>query len=336
MRKGDIGLNQNYSVIFTRRQNAELQKTEYPQPARDDEILGRTLVSIISNGSETGGFMGYGGSEGIYPTRTGYANIMEVLEVGPEVTDIHPGDRVFTLTSHQLYNKARRRDVFYVPEDIPVEKAVICRFPAVSMSAFLKSSIKPTEPALVTGLGVVGLMCAQMLRRNGFDVYCTDVSEARRKTAAMCGLEKVAGMVADFGVPKKTFGLAMDCSGNDQAIFSCVEYIRQDGELMLVGVPWLCTSDKTAHDFLREIFYSFLHVYSGFEWSLPRYSGDFDPNSNMHSMECALEWIRDGSIRVDGIYELFHPQDCSTLYPRIAAGGLNKPCAIFDWRLLEE
>ena len=328
-------MNSNYSVIFTRRQNAELLESAYPSPAVGDEVSGRTLVSIISNGSETGGFMGYGGSEGIYPTETGYANIMEVTEVGPDVTDIRPGDRVFTLTSHKLFNKARRRDVFAVPQDIPAEKAVICRFPAVSMSAFLKSSIKPTEPALVTGLGVVGLMCAQMLNRSGFTVYCTDVNPARQEVARQCGLTRVASSVGAFHLKEKSIGLAMDCSGNDNAIFSSIPYIRKDGELMLVGVPWLCTSDKLAHDFLREIFYSFLHVYSGFEWSLPRYSGEFDPNSNMHSMECALEWIRDGSIHVDGIYELFHPKDCNTLYPRIASGNLDKPCAIFDWRLLD-
>lgn len=55
----------------------------------------------------------------------------------------------------------------------------------------------------------------------------------------------------------------------------------------------------------------------------------------MRSMETALRWIIEDSIHTDGIYELFDPGDCGTLYPAIAAGQLEKPCAIFDWRRLK-
>lgn len=326
----------NYSVIFTEARHAELQEFPFPEAPKEDELLGRTLVSIISNGSETGGFMNYGGSDGIFPTQTGYCNIMEVLEVGSGITDIHPGDHVFTLTHHCLYNKAARKDVFPVPKNAPVEKAIIARFPAVSMTAFLKSSIKPSEPALVTGLGIVGLMCAQMLKRNGFKVYCTDVAESRREIAKQCGLQHVAESVEALGLAERSIGLCMECSGNNEATLSVIPYIRQGGDLMLVGVPWLHTSDVSVHYLFRQIFYGFINIRSGFEWEGPRYRGDFDPNCNMYSMETAMSWILDGSIKVDGIYKLYDPRDCTTLYPAIAEKKVAQPCCIFDWRLLKE
>ena len=325
-------MSTNYSVIFTQRQKAELIALPFTDTPGEGEIIGKTVVSVISNGSETGGFMGYGGGEGLYPCETGYANILRVTQVGENVEDIHPGDLVFSLTPHKLYNKAAAKDVFLIPEDIAPEKAALCRFPAVSMTAFLHSRIKPTEAVMVSGLGIVGLMCAQVMQRCGFPVYAFDLDEKRQQTARECGLKHVSASTASFGLPEKSVGLAIDCSGNDQAILSVIPYIRQLGELALVGVPWRPTSDVTAHELLRQIFYSYLHVYSGFEWSIPRYSGDFDPNSNMRSIQTALEWIRDGSIVTDGIYKLFTPQECSVLYPNIAAGKLEKPCAIFDWR----
>lgn len=322
----------NYSVIFTARQKAELLSSEFCEHPAADEIVGRTLVSVISNGSETGGFMAYGGSEGVFPTETGYCNILEVVEVGSNVTDIKCGDHVFTLTPHKLYNRVPARNTFRVSGDFPAEKAALCRFPAVSMTAFLKSSIKPTEAVMVAGLGIVGLMCAQVMHRCGYRVYVFDPNEKRQETARLCGLKHVGSRADGFGLPEKSIGLAIDCSGNDNATLSMIPYIRQLGELSLVGVPWNLSSDLTAHDLLRQIFYSYLHVYSGFEWSLPLHSGDFDPNSNLRSMECALNWIMDGSIVTEGIYQLFDPKDCGSLYPAIAAGRLEKPCAIFDWR----
>lgn len=325
----------NYSVIFTQRGKAELIASDFCEKPAAHEIIGRTLVSVISNGSETGGFMGYGGSEGLYPCETGYANILEVLETGRQVTGIRPGDYVFSLTSHKLYNRAADDDVFPVPTDFPPEKAALCRFPAVSMTAFLQSAVKPTEAVMVSGLGIVGLMCAQTVQHCGYQVYASDPNDKRQETARVCGLPHVGACVDSFGLPPKSIGLAIDCSGNDRAILSMIPYIRQQGDLALVGVPWRRTSDESAHELLRQIFYSYLHVYSGWEWSLPRRPGDFDPNSNMRSMETALRWIMEGAIHTEGIYELFDPRSCGTLYPAIAAGQLEKPCAILDWRRLK-
>lgn len=326
---------ENYSVIFTRKQKAELIRSDCDLTPAPDEIIGRTQVSVISNGSETGGFMAYGGGEGHYPAETGYANILRVIDTGSAVTGIRPGDLVFSLTPHKLYNRAAAADVFPIPGHIPLEKAVLCRFPAVSMTAFLHSRIKPTEPALVTGLGIVGLMCALAMRRCGFTVYAADPNPKRQQTARSCGLKHVAGSIEEFGLAPKSAGIGMECSGNNEATFSMIPYIRQLGELALVGVPWRQTSDMSAHELLRQIFYAYLHVFSGFEWSLPFRSGEFGPDSSLHSMQTALSWIADGSINTDGIYELFSPQSCGTLYPDIAAGKLDKPCAIFDWREMQ-
>lgn len=329
-------MSTNYSVIFTERQKAELISSAYNERPASHEIIGKTLVSVISNGSETGGFMGYGGSEGLYPCETGYANILQIIETGSDITDLHPDDLVFSLTPHKLYNRVSAKNVFRIPKEIPLEKAALCRFPAVSMTAILGSSIKPTEAAMVSGLGIVGLMCAQVLQHFGFYVYAIDPNEKRRETARACGLKFVGASADSFGLTQKSIGLAIDCSGNDNATLSMIPYIRQLGDLALVGVPWRATSDVSAHELLRQIFYSYLHVYSGWEWSLPLQSGSFDPNSNLRSMETALRWIADGFIVTDGIYELFRPQDCGSLYSRIAAGQLEKPCAIFDWRGFED
>lgn len=328
----------NYSVLFTQRQTAQLIASDFNEQPQADEIIGRSLVSIISSGSETGGFM-YS-SEDSYPCSTGYACIMEVLETGSGVTGLHAGDYVYTPTPHQLYTRTKADRVFRITEEIrekiPVEKAIISRFPAVSMTTLVHTRIKPTETVLVSGLGIVGLMCAQAMQCCGYRVYAFDPHPDRRRTASLCGLTHVGETVTALGIKEKSAGLAIDCSGNELAVMAMLPYIRQGGEVALVGVPWKRTSETFVHDFLYQIFYSYLHVYSGWEWSLPLTPGEFDPNCNFASMQTALRWIAEGSIRTDDIYELHDPRDCGCLYPAIAAGSLSKPCVIFDWRRLSE
>ena len=324
-------MTDNYSVIFTSPQKAELLQTPFEAKPASGEIIGKTLVSVISSGSEGGGFMNYFGG-GDYPCETGYAGILEVVETGGNVKGIVKGDRVFAQTHHKLYHCIPAESVIRVTRDVLPEKAVLCRFPAVSMTTMIHTSVRPTEPVLVSGLGIIGLMCAQMMQHCGYEVYAIDLFENRRITAQKCGIKHLFASAGALTVPQKSAGLAIDCSGNEKAVFELLPYIRPCGELSLVGVPWKRTTETYAHDLLREIFTSYIHLYSGWEWSIPLHSDKFNPNSNFRSFGTALNWIADDILHTDGIYELYKPSDCGTLYPIIAAGSLPSTCAVFDWR----
>lgn len=93
---------QNQAVQFTEKKQAALVPCGWDQaPLAADEIIGRTLVSLISTGSELGAYMDYfGGTK--YPVETGYAAILEVLDTGERVANLKPGDRVLALAPHQL------------------------------------------------------------------------------------------------------------------------------------------------------------------------------------------------------------------------------------------
>lgn len=322
-------MKENLSIIFPRMRCAELVSAAMPSAPAPNEILGRTLYSVVSSGSECGGYMNYYGGE-VYPKPTGYAGVMEIEAVGSEVTRFRPGDRVFAQTPHQLYNLVPEADCVPVPDGLAPELAVLCRFPAVSMTTMIETEIRPTEPVLVAGLGIIGLSCAQMMIKCGYDVYAVDPVAQRRETAARCGVERTYPSFDSLpaGVP---FGLSIDCTGNDAAVFAQTALLRKGGELSLVGVPWRKTSDISLNAFMRAVFNGFLKVKSGWEWSLPLRSSDFLPNSNFHSFAKAMQWIAEGSLRFDGVYQLYSPKDCSQVYEAIATGTLPCTCVIYDW-----
>jgi threonine dehydrogenase-like Zn-dependent dehydrogenase len=329
-----IMVRENVSVQFVQKQQAALVNCEWdPNPPSPHEVIGKTIVSLISTGSERGAYMDYYGGT-VYPLDTGYSAVMEVLEVGDAVSGLTKGDIVLALAPHRAYNRVLDDEIVKVPEGMLPEHAVIGRFPAVSMTSMIQTCIRPTESIIVMGLGVVGLMCAQTMQHCGYKVYAFDPNPGRREVAQSCGLRHVFGSLEEVPELRGSAGAAMECSGREEASMSAMSYLRKGGELFLIGVPWFRSTDTYAHELLLNIFYGFVHVHSGFEWSLPRHSREFHPNSNFGSMLRAMEWIRDGFIRVEGIYNMESPRNCAAVYEQIASGALEKTCVVFDWRTL--
>ncbi|GGA37177.1 zinc-binding dehydrogenase [Paenibacillus physcomitrellae] len=325
----------NRCVRFVRKQDAQFISEAFEdRPLLPGEILGKTVVSLISTGSERGGYMDYNDNMA-YPQVTGYAAILEVLEIGPGVTKVQKGDLFFAGTPHHLYNRVHEEDILPVPAGLPPEKAVYCRFPAVSLSSIVQMPVSPTEPVLVMGLGLVGLMCAQVLQNFGYDVWSVDPVRRRRDNARLNGiLHAVSGVDEIPAELTGKFGAAFDCSGDESAIYGCADKIRHGGHLFLVGVPWRKTTDEDGHRLLLKIFYGFLHVHSGWEWTLPRRSGDFLPESHYRCLEKSLQWIAEGKLRMDDIAAVVDPSDCPEVYREIGDGELQHKanCVMFDWR----
>jgi threonine dehydrogenase-like Zn-dependent dehydrogenase len=127
-------------------------------------------------------------------------------------------------------------------------------------------------------------------------------------------------------------GLALECSGREEGVYAAMSYLRKGGELFLIGVPWYRSTDTYAQSFLLNIFYGYIHVYSGWEWALPHNSREFEPNSSNGNFAKAIDWIQEGFIKVEGIYQIESPFNCTNVYEQIANRELDKTCVIFDWR----
>lgn len=329
-----MNAGRNLCVQFVRKQKAALVECEWDgSNPSDHEVIGKTLVSLISSGSERGGYMDYFGGA-VYPMSTGYAAVMEVQAVGKDVRGVKKGDHIFSPAPHNLYNRVSDDSVTIVPSGLSPEHAALARIPAITMTTMIETRIRPTEPVAVTGLGIVGLLCAQMMEHCGYEVFAADPALQRRTVGKACGLRHVLATLDEAPHIKGKVGLALECSGMEEAAFTALDFLRKGGELSLVGVPWYRSTDVDAHTLLRKIFYGYIHVHSGWEWSLPHHAADFLPDSTYRSFEKSMEWIRDGFIAVDGIYQMESPRDCDRVYGDIATGKLGKTCALFDWRIV--
>src|SRR4051812_13967592 len=93
------------AIAFTGPGRAELVDWPLdPAPLGTDEVSGRTLVTLVSPGTELNGYL----AERAAPGLSGYTAIMEVDAVGSEVHDLAPGDRVFCMGPHASRQRAPR------------------------------------------------------------------------------------------------------------------------------------------------------------------------------------------------------------------------------------
>ena len=93
----------NTSVLFTGPDRIELRQVDSDfLPLGDHDLLIRTRYSLISAGTELACLSGAEAWFG-FPGTPGYASVGEVVEVGAQVSDLAPGDIVYSMGGHQEY-----------------------------------------------------------------------------------------------------------------------------------------------------------------------------------------------------------------------------------------
>lgn len=317
-----------WAVAFTGREQAELIAAERDEaPLGPREIAGRTLATLISAGTELAG--GYLGEQ--FPNRPGYAAAFEVEEVGTEVTAVRPGELAFCMGRHQSWQRAPEDRILRVPASVPPPAAAFARLMGVTMSTLTTTTARPPEPVLVTGLGLVGHLGARIFDRCGYQVVACDPDAGRREIATGAGLPRVIASVDELGDLAGRVGLALECSGHEQAVLDACRVVRKRGEIALVGAHWRRRTDITAHEILRLVFHNYLVLRSGWEWELSLQPTEFRTGSIFGNYRAALDWLADGRIRVDGLYSLLSPRDAQQAYQDLLHSRVDRLAIVFDW-----
>ena len=319
-------------VAFIKKKEAALIEVDFDETLKPDEILGKNVLSLISSGSERGGFTQEFQADS-YPMETGSSSIAKVVKVGAEVKGLKEGDLFYHNEHHTLYVKLKADDTISVPREVKPEHALFGRYAAVSMTSIYHSAAKPVEKVVVTGLGMVGLMCAQIADSFGYEVYAVDPSEERRNIARKTGLVHVGKSLEEWPRLKKQVATMYECSGNENALHNAIPYMRKRGEIFQIGVPWKKGSDWDAHTLLYELFYSFISIHGGWEWSIPLKSDELHSHSSYGHIHSAMEFLAAGRIKViEEMYELRNPKECNQVYHDITVPKMCPTSMMLDWR----
>ncbi len=317
-----------YGVVITAPEKAELHPIDIDAaPLGPKEVAGPTLATVISAGTELA--WNYTGKQ--FPSRPGYAAVFRAESAGTDVTDIKPGDLVFCMGRHQSCQRMTRPNVVPVPKGLTAEAAAFARMMGISMSTLTTTTARPPGKVLVTGLGLVGHLAAQIFSGCGYDVIGCDPVAARREIAERMGLPALPAVPVDDAAVAGHVDLVVECSGHEQAVLDGCRVVRKRGEVVLVGVPWRRMADMQAFDLLHVVFHKYVVLRSGWEWEVPPQPTDFVAGNLFGQYAGALRWLCEGRVKVDGLYQKMPPRDCQQAYQSLLHKTASTLAIVFDW-----
>jgi 2-desacetyl-2-hydroxyethyl bacteriochlorophyllide A dehydrogenase len=260
----------------------EIREEEIGEPGEGDVLI-RTLYSGISAGTEMNVYRGdapqwrkhfdertglYESTEApdfTYPLVYGYGAVGRVERVGSQVDVAAPGNLVFSPTPHRSLTLTRAEDVVELAHlRDPVHGVVNVQL-NTALNGVLDAHPSFGDAAVVTGLGVIGLLVVQILSRCGVEpLIAVDRLEHRRMLAKQFGAHVV--LDPDDGVAETVRSLTanrgadivVEVSGASSALHEAIRTAGRNGRV--VAVSWyggtfenLRLSDEFHHNRIQVI-----------------------------------------------------------------------------------
>jgi predicted dehydrogenase/threonine dehydrogenase-like Zn-dependent dehydrogenase len=178
------------------------------------------------------------------PIPLGYCNVGEVIAVGDGVSGFEIGDRVASNGPHAEFVCVPKNLVAHIPENVSDEEAAFTVVGSIGLQGIRLLNPTLGETVVVIGLGLIGLLTAQLLKANGCRVIGSDLDEEKLALAEKWGIipfNSGKGDVVKF-VEEQTGGVGADgvvitASAHTDAIISqAARMSRKRGKIVLVGV----------------------------------------------------------------------------------------------------
>lgn len=260
------------ALVLTDYCHLELQEVPTPKPG-PDELLVRVHACGIC-GSDVHGFDGSTGRRKP-PIIMGHEASGVVAEIGEEITQFRPGDRVtFDSTVYcgrcaycargqvNLCDNRRvlgvscdeyRRDgafadyvvvperiVCKLPENVSYEQAAMIEPLSVALHAVDRAAPRIGETAIIFGGGMIGLLILQVLRLTGLhQIVVIEPDPSRRHMAETFGADKVLPpdqwQAALVTSATASVHLVFDAVGINETVQAALGTVGKGGRVVLVG-----------------------------------------------------------------------------------------------------
>ncbi len=224
------------------------------------------------------------------PLPLGYCNVGVVEEIGDGVKSFKVGDRVASNGNHASYVLIPENLVAHIPEGVSDSDAAFTVIGAIGLQGI--RLINPTmgETMVVYGLGLIGLITAQLLKANGCNVIGIDLDAEKCALAESWGIKTInptKGQDIISTTAAITNGIGVDgviitaSAKTNEIIHLAAEISRKRGRIVLVGVIGLNLSRADFYE--KEL---------SFQVSCSYGPGRYDDNYELKGIDYPLPYVR--------------------------------------------
>ncbi|MCT9075595.1 zinc-dependent alcohol dehydrogenase [Streptomyces fulvoviolaceus] len=262
------------SVLTDAKNEVEVVEIERPVPGPKDALVRIRACGIC--GTDTffvqAGGTPYNHPGLVVPLPLGHEPAGEVVEVGSEVSDLKPGDRVVVnpqaapsgiigcggelggMNEYLLVeNAVLGESVAVFPDTVPFDVAALNEPMAVARHCVNRSEAGPADKVVVFGAGPIGLGATIWLKLRGVGhVVVADVIPERLKTALAVGADAVINSAEEdvtarltelhgeaanaLGQPRPGTDIYIDAAGVAAVFNTTVDAAKWGAKLVMVGV----------------------------------------------------------------------------------------------------
>ena len=182
------------------------------------------------------------------PLPLGYCNVGEVVAVGKGVIEFSVGDRVASNGNHAEFVCVAKNLVAKIPDNVSDEEAAFTVIGSIGLQGI--RLLNPTfgETIVVVGLGLIGLVTAELLLANGCNVIGFDFDNEKIRIAKAKGITAInpaEGTDQVKFVETYTNGIGADgiiitaSNKSNKIISQSAKMCRKRGRVILIGVVGL-------------------------------------------------------------------------------------------------
>ena len=271
------------TLVISKTVAAILEKSSNPLIISEIELpsellYGQVLVEIITSGicgAQINEIEAVKGPDKFLPHLLGHEGFAKVLQIGPGVTNVEPGDRVVlhwrpgsgiqslppvykykgmplnagwvtTFNNHSIVSENRITKISGANHDKNIIPLLGCALTTALGVLKNDAQIIQSDSLLIFGVGGVGLIILKIAKTLGIkNVTVVDVYKDKLEKAIELGASKTilftdknqtaSSLLESFGSKLPT--VAIDTTGNTIAIEICYEISAPNARVILVGVP---------------------------------------------------------------------------------------------------
>ena len=266
------------------------------------------------------------------PLPLGYCNVGRVIAVGEGVSEFKVGDRVASNGQHAEFVCIPKNLVAQIPDQVSDDEAVFTVIGSIGLQGIRLLNPTLGETIVVVGLGLIGILTAQLLVANGCRVIGVDIDESKLELSKEWGVipfNPKSGDVVKF-VEGITGGIGADgviitaSAKTDEIVSQAARMSRKRGRIILVGVIGLNLSRAEFYE--KELSFQVSCSYGP-----GRYDEDYEIRGNDYPLafvrwtekrnfEAILEAIASKKLVVDKMITEIIPLDSyQTIYGEIGS-----------------
>jgi len=268
------------------------------------------------------------------PMPLGYSSAGVIVALGKNMHGFRVGQRVacagLNYAVHAEYNVVPRNLLTPIPKNVDFESASFTTLAAIAMQGFRLAEPQIGENVAVIGLGLVGLLTAQIAAAAGCRVLGIDVDSAKLRLASSLGLAGAARQGAETAAQTFTSNRGFDAvlicaatSSNDPVELAGA-IARDRGRVVATGAVGLSIPRKVYYE--KEL--SFINSRS---YGPGRYDPSYEENgvdyplgyvrwTEGRNMESALQLMADGKLKVQPLISHRFPIEQATSAYEIITG----------------